>query len=81
MIGYVEKWITLIVMIVGTVVGTILNAAIFELVLYETFENPEHKERSDKIDKLIVKYGFRNEPRKAMELLADSLYSCELKDE
>jgi len=60
-------------MLIGTIFGTVLNAAIFELVLFETLENPEHKERKDKIEKIIGKYNFRNDPRKSMELLSDSL--------
>lgn len=42
-------------MLIGTIFGTVLNAAIFELVLFETLENPEHKERKDKIEKIIGK--------------------------
>lgn len=68
-------------MIIGTIFGTVLNASIFELVLFETLENPEHKARKDKIEKIIGKYNFRNDPRKSMELLADSLYSLDLSEE
>lgn len=76
--GYTEKCMTLIFMLIGTIFGTVMNAAIFELVLFETLENPEHKNRKEKIEKIIGKYNFRNDPRKAMELLADSLYSSNL---
>lgn len=72
---------TLIFMLIGTIFGTVMNAAIFELVLFETLENPEHKNRKEKIEKIIGKYNFRNDPRKAMELLADSLYSSNLINE
>jgi len=68
-----EKEIRLYVMIIGCIYWSAMCASITELIIFDNEDTQELKSRTMMISKITLKYNLKNDSRKCINMLANSI--------